>query len=243
MTHTKNTTRIAKHAAFAFALLLLAGCESSGLLESYITEQDGGGTTESSTGQDGSSPAGGTTTNDTSGSGTTTSDTPASSSITYGWDSSFTTYRIDPSTVLGNGPTLSFDVTTGYLTVNNMTEYGQVLIPLSATDTQFMSSITKVTLKLSSSASGTKKTAWKISNSLTDSWGDSGANQLAAYYRDYTDDWTSTECSIYFDGASFNSLSSYTNPVAFAFCNNGGGSVASALTGTSFVIESIIFSK
>jgi hypothetical protein len=222
-------------ACLVSACLFMAGCQGLSGDPASGSTSDG---SSSGTTPDGSSSG------DTSSNGGTTADANGSS-ITYGWDATTTTYRVDPSKVVGNGMTVSVDTKTGYLTVSAIGEYGQLLIPFATTDTQFMGQVTKVTLKLTSSASGTKKVAWKVSNSTADSWGTGGANQLDAQYQDYKDDWASTEHTIYFNGsdANFKALSSYTSPAAVAFCNNGGGSDVSALTDASFVVESIVFSK
>lgn len=215
--------------------IFMAGCK--GLSSDSSSDSTSDGSSSGSTSDDSSS-------SDTSSNGGTTTDTSASS-ITYGWDGTTTTYRVDPSKVVANGVTLSVDAKTGYLTVSAVGKYGEILIPLATTDTQFMGQVSKLTLKLTSSATGTKKIGWKLSNSTTNSYGTSGENTLKDLYQNYTDDWASTEHTIYFNGSDYNfkTLGSYTSPVAVAFCNNGGGSETSALTDASYVVESIVFSK
>jgi len=177
----------------------------------------------------------------------TTNTGGGTTAITYGWDSTTTTYRIDPKTVVGNGATLVPDSTAGTLKVTFTNNNGQVLIPLPTTDTAFMSGITKVTVVLTSAATGQKKVTWKVSNSTADSWGTGGANQLDAQYRDFTDTWSKTSTTMYFNGTAgnFKALSGYTSPKAIAFCSNGGTSNAlvDAAFSVSLTIESITFSK
>jgi hypothetical protein len=215
--------------------LFMAGCQ--GLSGDSTSGSTSDGSSSGTTSDDSSS-------GDTSSNGGTTADTNGSS-ISYGWDATTTTYRVDPSKVVGNGVTLSVDAKTGYLTVSGIGSYGEILIPLATTDTQFMGNITKIMLTVSSTTtSGTKKTCWRVTNSTSNSYGSSGENALESLYMDYPDDWSSTVITKYFNGTSsqFAAFSTYTSPVAVAFGNNTYNAT-SALTGNSYVVESIVFSK
>ncbi len=163
------------------------------------------------------------------------------------WNDDHSAYTIDLSKITTPGEEDSTLVLNddGSLDVTFLGNYSQILIPLPVTDHEFMEQISNVVITVSAEYDGYKKIVWKMSTDPENSWGGAGGaggqgkNCVAYQFRDYEDEWDSTDLTSYFNGDeySFTSLMFMPGVRALAMCNN---TTANPFT---FTIESVVWCK